>query len=61
MKLKAMRDQISAGDSTYIAAADALEDDLNQSRRKAYTLHETLEEEAFNTGKKHDVCSTTPS
>ena len=39
------------------ALADRLEKEIKTARRKAVTLHDTLEGEAYNNGKKHDVGS----
>jgi hypothetical protein len=45
------------GEQTDTAAADALEREIKDATRKAVTLHDTLEGEAYNNGKTHDVGS----
>ena len=56
-RLQIMRADITRGDSSLIATADRLQKEIGTAARAARTLHDTLEVEAYNTGKKHDVCS----
>ena len=53
-----LRTRTTNGEQINEAEADRLEKEIKTARRKAVTLHDTLEGEAYNNGKKHDVGSS---
>ena len=59
-KLKALRSLIQAGQASLsqITEADRIDIEVKSKAREEYTLHQTLEKEAYNMGKAHDRCTT---
>ena len=53
-----LRTRTTNGEQINEAEADRLEKEIKAERRKAVTLHDTLEGEAYNNGKRHDVGSS---